>query len=62
MLPYSFINCALAYVMVHIECADTLCVVTLCASCRSLWLCSFCLLESGEEADEEIVRDCSGLS
>ena len=27
-------------------------------------LCGFvpCLLEDGEEADEEIVRDCSGLS
>ena len=56
MLPYSFINCALAYVMVHIVCVDTLC------ASRSLWLCSFCLLEGGEEADEEIVKDCSGLS
>ena len=47
------------------NCSYSVCgyiAVTLCASCRSLWLCSFCLLEGGGEADEEIVRDCSGLS
>ena len=55
MLPYSFINCALAYVMVQIVCADTLCAAVLCGFVP-------CLLESGVEADEEIMRDCNGLS
>ena len=44
----------LPYVLVHIVCVCVLAAV----------LCGFvpCLLEDGEEADEEIVRDCSGLS
>ena len=40
--------------------SNSVCGYIVC--CRSLWLCSFCLLEGGVEADEEIVRDCSGLS